>query len=543
MNHRPSLRRIVHSISFLLFLGAFLLNPALGQWTPHTLGEGQTTISEDGILRIASMRAGVAWFYRDRPYSIARPYSVEFDARLTESNNHWVGLYSDAFLFLVADWGTEIKHWQPGLPWDISPGLTNFEPGRWYRIRMDARPAKQEFDVFIDDRKVGTARNVTPPHVTHTEQIPGQTAGRDIIWLGDADDLTTPLYRGGAYNRGGAEWRNFRFYQTPPEGERISPAGRVKAPPHASERLSPAADAEVYAYQYRNWNRSNRGKWFNMSAGWNSTGGEKRAYIQFDVSGVPSVDRAILRLWHYATDGEPGGEIGVYRVLENWVEGTDTYHSGRAEQTAYSGELNWVQQPRIAGSPIATFQATRAEEERIEIDITHLVRQWQQGTPNHGLVLKTTLANPSRSDRTSVAYFRTREFADPCDHPSLRLYYDESTSQQPTATAHPNVSGVWRAMDGPCAGTIHEIGQPGDEVVFATAEIRCADGSGGTWEGRNFRWEGPRTLTYDLTHNDGKQERHRVVFDAQGRHGTVHISPSGATVRIRWVGDSIDRPK
>lgn len=107
-------------------------------------------------------------------------------------------------------------------------GLTEFEPNRWYQIRMEARPAEQVFDVFIDGRKVSTARNPTAPSpgqqsAVKNERIPGL----DAIWLGEADDLS---YRGGAYNRGEAEWRNFLFYHTPPEGERISPAGRVKAP-------------------------------------------------------------------------------------------------------------------------------------------------------------------------------------------------------------------------------------------------------------------------------------------------------------------------
>ena len=494
----------------------------------------------NGTLAVSSMTPGAAWFHRDRPYSQARPYSVEFDARITERDNHWMTLYSDAFLYLVVDWGTEVKHWQPGLAYGISSGLATFEPDRWYRIRMEARPAEREFDVYIDGRKVSTARNLTPPHISHVDQIPGQTVGQDMIWLGDADDLR---YRGGAYNRGAAEWRNFQFYQAPPEGEQITPAGRVKAPPNASERRFPVADGEVYAYPYRNWNRHNRGTWFNMGAGWNAAGGEMRAYLRFDVPSSPPVDRAVLRLWHYHTDGEPGGEIGIYRVLEHWNEGTDTYHSGRVEQTAAPGELSWAQQPRIVDQPVATFRTERESEERIEIDVTHLVRQWQQGMPNHGLVLKTTLDDPTRNDLTSVARFRTREFSDPCDRPVLLLYHDASSAPPPTTTAHPNVSGVWREVDGPCAGTTWEIGQQGDRVHFAAAQIQCADGSGGVWEGRNFHWEGPRTLAYQLVHENGTEERHRVVFDATGKQGTVHISPSGAVVHIQWVADSIHRPK
>lgn len=515
-----------------------------GEWRAHGNANGRASVS-NGTLQVRSMEPGGAWLHRDRPYSIARPYSVEFEVRISGRDNHWVTLYSDAFVHLVVDWGTEVKHWQPGLAYGISRRIASLEPGRWHRIRMEARPAERKFDVYIDGQKVGTARNLTPPHASHLDGLPGRTAGPEIVWVGDADDTS---YRGGAYNRGSADWRNFQFYQ-PPAGAGGSdgyrpppnPAGRVKAPPRADARLSPAADAEVYAYRYRNWHRHNRGKWFNMGAGWNAEGGEKRSYLRFDLEGQPPVSRAVLRLWLYSTEGEPGGQLGVYRVLGGWDEGTDTYHSGRVEETAAPGELAWHQQPRIADRHEVVFRTNRAESERIELDVTRLVRAWQGGLPNHGLVLKTTTQNPSRSDRSSVARFRTREFVDPCDRPRLLLYHGGAPPEQ--ATAHPNVAGVWREVDGGCAGTTWEVGQIGDEVRAIAAEVRCADGSGGVWEGRDFRWEGPRTLTYRITHHDGREERHRVVFDAAGRRATVHISPGGGTVHIRWVADRRERPR
>ncbi|RLC29876.1 MAG: hypothetical protein DRH32_06640, partial [Deltaproteobacteria bacterium] len=174
--------------------------------------------------------------------------------------------------------------------------------------------------------------------------------------------------------------------------------------------IKPVADAYVYAYDYRNWNRSNRGKYDQLVAGWHPDGGESRAYIRFDLSGIdPSeVGRAVLRLYHFQTSGGNNVDIGIYRVTGPWNEGTGTYHSGRTEKTAAKGEISWVRQPPVAARPVISFNPGRGSGDRVEVDITPLVEKWLSGTPNHGLVIRP-VGHLTRSTPASVYHFASRE--------------------------------------------------------------------------------------------------------------------------------------
>jgi hypothetical protein len=166
--------------------------------------------------------------------------------------------------------------------------------------------------------------------------------------------------------------------------------------------LTPVADGDVYAYSYRNWDWANWGMSETMSAGWNPTGGERRAYLKFDVPADLGVNRAVLKLYQYYNFG-PVHTLGVYRVTGPWDEGTDTYHSGEVEETAASGELCWMQQPSFDPVSVATFNSATAVPAWVEVDITSLVQQWQAGTPNYGLVIKT------KSDFEATSGFFTKE--------------------------------------------------------------------------------------------------------------------------------------
>ena len=134
--------------------------------------------------------------------------------------------------------------------------------------------------------------------------------------------------------------------------------------------FSPIADNHVYAYSYRNWNRANWGKYDMLGAGWNPTGGEKRAYLKFDFSGIDpnTVEKATLKLYHNHTGGGNSVELGVYCVMSPWQEGNDTYHSGQTENSAAPGELSWVNQPGIDQYPVVYFNPGQGSEanERLE---------------------------------------------------------------------------------------------------------------------------------------------------------------------------------
>ena len=192
-------------------------------------------------------------------------------------------------------------------------------------------------------------------------------------------------------------------------------------PDGEQQRLYPVADGDVYAYSYRNWNWANWGRYANMGAGWNPTGGEKRAYLKFDLpASLGTSRRAVLKLYQTHRAGSVH-TLGVYRVTSPWNEGTGTYHSGQVEPTAALGELCWMQQPSFNPVPVATFSSASAVPAWVEVDITSLVQQWQTGTPNYGLVIKTTNDHPTKSDPESMSGFCTKENPQQVHRPVLEL--------------------------------------------------------------------------------------------------------------------------
>ncbi|MBW2600062.1 MAG: DNRLRE domain-containing protein [Deltaproteobacteria bacterium] len=157
-----------------------------------------------------------------------------------------------------------------------------------------------------------------------------------------------------------------------------------------------------------------------MGAGWNPTGGEKRAYLKFDLPAGLGSSRAVLKLYQDNMAGSVH-TLGVYRVTSPWNEGTGIYDSGEVEQTAAPGELCWMQQPSFNPVPVATFNSATNVPAWVEVDITSLVQQWQTGTPNYGLVIKTTNDYPTKSDPESMSAFCTKEKPQQAYWPVLEL--------------------------------------------------------------------------------------------------------------------------
>jgi len=179
---------------------------------------------------------------------------------------------------------------------------------------------------------------------------------------------------------------------------------------HSSSSVEPVADAYVYAYSYRNWDKSNLGAYTQLKVGWHPVGGESRAYLKFDLSMVNSaqINNAVLRLSQFSVAGGNSVDLGIYNVTTPWLEGSDTYHSGQVEKRASPGELSWVQQPAIDGDAVVTFNPGTAQKGCVDVDITGLVRKWLDGAPNHGLVIKAE-GDLSSSTPQSVYGFASRE--------------------------------------------------------------------------------------------------------------------------------------
>ncbi len=219
------------------------------------------------------------------------------------------------------------------------------------------------------------------------------------------------------------------------------------APPVSStvggQQFTSVADAYVYAYNYLNWNRSNRGKYEQLVAGWNPVGGESRAYVKFDISNLsPSeVKKATLRLYHFSTSGNSNVQLGIYRVSDFWLEGTDTYHSGQTEKTAAPGELSWTQQPVFNSSLIAEIIPGTSQNHWVDVDITVLVRNWLAGFKNNGLVIKP-LENLSSSTGESLYHFASREFENGSKSPVLLINGTNAVHQ--SEISNPLIIGDWK---------------------------------------------------------------------------------------------------
>ena len=181
----------------------------------------------------------------------------------------------------------------------------------------------------------------------------------------------------------------------------------------------PVADSHVYAYAWKNWNKSNWGAYKVLNAGWNPTGGEKRTYLRFDLAGITpqQATQVRLRLYHYATADGPTQKLGVYRVLGKWIEGRGDY-PGKPNDLARPGEITWVNQPPCEKNPMATFSPGAKANKFVEVDVTELVKSWLAGKPNHGMMIKA-IGPLGRATPASTYGFYAREHEEAPKRPAL----------------------------------------------------------------------------------------------------------------------------
>jgi hypothetical protein len=207
-------------------------------------------------------------------------------------------------------------------------------------------------------------------------------------------------------------------------------------------KIFSVSDSYVYAYNYRNWNRSNRGGSHQLMAGWHPTGGESRAFIKFNLNSIDKnqFKKAVLSLYHFQHTGNDKVKLGIYRVSDDWAEGSDIYHSGKVEQTASPGTLSWEQQPPSDSNLIASFNPGTKMRNYINIDITSLVRQWLNGKENYGLEIKPI---PPFTPTTpeSFQFFASKERDPKLDipkgvnkAPALLIFYKNTIQKPPGNT-------------------------------------------------------------------------------------------------------------
>ncbi len=169
----------------------------------NTIGYGAS-----GELCSTSMIGGGSWAQMPVPYNINAPYSVTFDFKITETNNHFILIYYDDFVCVDIDWGKQISHYQPGSPYQLKQLPVHLNPHQWYSFRIDANPSGQTYTLFVDGKKISTATGIVPGHrFLKANQV--IDTHPNTIFLGDVEPDTSR--RGGIYNRGSGCWRNMRY--------------------------------------------------------------------------------------------------------------------------------------------------------------------------------------------------------------------------------------------------------------------------------------------------------------------------------------------
>jgi len=362
-------------------------------WKSITTGGNAVNISGDQVC-IDSMKPGVGYATRTRPYGLSQDYTVSFDFKLDTSNNHWFILYFDEFAYVGIDWGTDLKHWQPGMAYNLSNLLSKLDPGKWYRIKIDAHPSQKSFDVLVDGQKLGTAVNVEPGK----RVVPGMPSLQDVaeggILIGDQE--TTD------YNRGAGCWKNFSFSAVPTPTPVHTPAdtgadqgrGQGKATIYTSEQLN-LKDVDVYQYDYLNWNNTNWGGNQSEYVSSNVDGKgntRRRIYIWFDVNSIPggadnwNKVELELSLGHAAIAGNL--KVNAFRVTGAWIEGDGIYLANQNAPNAGAGVISWNFQPQWDSGKAWASAVAGDKGGPVRWDITELIKGWRSGQfPNQGLVL------------------------------------------------------------------------------------------------------------------------------------------------------------
>ena len=151
--------------------------------------------------------------------------------------------------------------------------------------------------------------------------------------------------------------------------------------------------------------------WLSVGGG---AGGQFRAYIQFDLSSIPSaavVTEADLGLYYrFSTPGSLDSAIGVYKVTSSWNESL----------------LTWNNQPAVN----ATVQDTvtvpaSATNDFVNWTIIGLVRDWLSNTvANNGVMLRDTNESVYEGEKE----FCSSGWTDSILHPKLVItYYDPAS--------------------------------------------------------------------------------------------------------------------
>jgi hypothetical protein len=211
----------------------------------------------------------------------------------------------------------------------------------------------------------------------------------------------------------------------------------------ANYTLTPTQDTDV---RENGGGIGNCGSCTALSTRQHSTG-EHRSLYQFSLASIPSSQRVVtatLRLW---VTGAENATVNVYRVTQNWSEGT----------------LTWANSGGVLHDPAAVGSFIPASTGRYyDIDITGLVAQWRSGgVANQGVI--TRIVGNNR-----VATFTSREWGTASQRPQLVVVTDPAPSLT-TILSYPLVSD-------PTNGTVNPKAIPGAVLLYS---LNVSNGSAG----------------------------------------------------------------
>jgi hypothetical protein len=168
----------------------------------------------------------------------------------------------------------------------------------------------------------------------------------------------------------------------------------AKSTVYSSQQIN-LKDADVYQYDFQNWNNTNWGGNIAMyvSSNIENKGNtRRRIYIWFDVNSIPGgADNwekveLDLTLAHSAIPGNLN--VKAYRVAAAWQAGTGVYVPNQPGPNAPPGAVSWNAQPEWDASKPWASAAVGDKTIPVKWDITELVKAWRSGQfPNYGLVL------------------------------------------------------------------------------------------------------------------------------------------------------------
>jgi len=121
--------------------------------------------------------------------NLTEDYNVSFYFMLPHANNHWFEVFNNHQIYLLIDYGTDLKSYSPTQP------ITTLTTGMWYYIEIKAHQSLNSYDVYINDVQVATC-----PFWEHT-------GFETTFQIGDRAD--------GSADKGEAYWDDFVITQQP----------------------------------------------------------------------------------------------------------------------------------------------------------------------------------------------------------------------------------------------------------------------------------------------------------------------------------------